>query len=872
MTTANTITNISYTGTTQTGNVTATYGIPVTAHIWGAGGGSSSLYPGAGGGYSRVNFIANPGDVLTVAVGQGGGAGGVTAPPPVPPVTWSTRDPNIVSGQTLYPTTRQNNSALLATYGVWSNLQQAGGTVDTGWFVTFPVSGYYTITGSSTGVGFTTEPQGGGAIYISGTPYMFLPGNGGGFTAQVNRYIPAGSYSVYVSAEHPSNGRGQASGIAFVINETSPPKITSTPTGLPGASYIALLFNTRFPPPNQGTQVYAYGNGDSFLDQWGVWGADQNATAFTRTYNIYFPATANVIFQMSCNNIGSLFIDGNPIIARTVSDNPNTPGQAIVNVTVGFHTVVISATGTVGALNRVGVIFGTGDQTSYSGGRGGASNPRSTQGFGGGGGGATVLALNAQVIGVGAGGGGGAAEAPSNLTYLTTAYTGSTATQPFSIAFTPPVPPVVIAPGTSGYYIKIQEVFNDIGNLTYINFLGYSVVVNGVIVYMSQVDGGGSAVAKPPPLTLAKKTTFVGISYIGGNPGPYGQADVVQCWSFDYFSLNTTAITDAKFNGQNGQDEVNFNITTAGGGGGGGGGARGGNGGAGGTSGGGFSGHNGMSLGGSAVFPPTGRLPYTNEYYPGGDIAGFTFDTATATPTNGSRLPYRNPYTGWQPWMYQHAACFSANPIEYSVNFPVSGTYIFNMGADYAMTVLVDGVAVASLTDYAGSYATPSPVQVSVPVTAGTHTVSIAWTDDGGTAGYALTIAIPGSVGIAQGGQAGVATNGGNGFVVLEYQTGGGMSVKDGDEWKGVQTVYVKDDGTWKEVQTTYINQDGVWTPVKGAPVPIFEPINSAYGALVRSYSAGSLLAPPPPAPDYSEPALMAFDGDSNKWVPWPFG
>ena len=53
-----TITNISYSGTTQVGNVTATYGIPVTAHIWGAGGGSSGVHAGAGGGYSQVQFVA----------------------------------------------------------------------------------------------------------------------------------------------------------------------------------------------------------------------------------------------------------------------------------------------------------------------------------------------------------------------------------------------------------------------------------------------------------------------------------------------------------------------------------------------------------------------------------------------------------------------------------------------------------------------------------------------------------------------------------------------------------------------------------------------------------------------------------------------
>ena len=237
MTTTTTI-SIPYSGNNQIALVESTYGVPCTAYIWGAGGGSTALYPGAGGGYSQVSFVAKPGDSIEVTVGQGGGAGGVTAPPPVPPITWSTRDTNIVSGQLLYPTTRQNNSALLATYGVWSNPQQFGGTVDTGWFVTFPVSGYYTIKGSSTGVGFLNQPEGGGGLYISGTPYMFLPGNAGGFTAQVNRYIPAGSYSVYVSAEQASNGRGQASGIAFSIEQTNPPRITTTPAGLPGAAYI----------------------------------------------------------------------------------------------------------------------------------------------------------------------------------------------------------------------------------------------------------------------------------------------------------------------------------------------------------------------------------------------------------------------------------------------------------------------------------------------------------------------------------------------------------------------------------------------------------------------------------------------------------
>ena len=840
-----TVTNIFYTGTTQVGNVTATYGIPVTAHIWGAGGGASTAYPGAGGGYSQVQFVAKPNDILTVAVGQGGGVGGTTSPPPAPPVTWSTRDTNIAIGPPLYPTTVQNNSDLLATYGVWSNTQQGGGIVANSWFITFPVSGYYTIQGSSTGVGFGNQPEGGGGLYISGTPVMLLPGSGGGYTAQTKRYITAGTYQVYVSAEPANNARGQKSGVAFVINEADPPKITSTPTGLPGASYIALLFNTRFPPPGQDAAVYAYGNGDSFLDQWGVWGSDQTVTTFTRTYSIYFPATANVIFQMSCNNTGSLSIDGNPIINRTALTNPNTPSQAIVNITGGTHTVTIGAFGTVGALNRVGVIFGTGDQTTFSGGRGGVSEPSSTQGFGGGGGGATILSLNGVVIGIGAGGGGGATMDPSNLTVTTTKYTGSTATQPFSVGLLPPVPPVVIAPGTSGYYIHILENFNDVGNIVNTYYLGYSVVVNGVIVYMNQVGGGGPD-AVPPPASVAQKTTFVGNSYVGGNAGPNGQVDVIQCWNFDYFSLNTAAITDAKTNGENGQDVVGrAGYTLGGGGGGGGGGARGGNGGAAvsGANGvatgngirGGYSGYNGLSLGDQKV-DATGRLPYTNEFYPYGGVAegGATGNTATRFIGTTAMDPFHSVYTAG------------------------SGYYVRNTGVSggsnsiIGYSVVVNGTVVYQ-TD--GGSAAPPPTTLAVKQ--GYVGLSYFQTYDIDGVPHYENVECFSFDYITS-----TYTGGGNGCIVLEYRTGGGAVVKDGGDWKSADTIYVKDEDQWKEVQVTYINVDGTWKPIQGAPVPVFTPVNGAFGALVRPYSAGTLFAPPPPAPDYSVSTETGYGGN----------
>ena len=717
-----TITNISYTGSTAIATVEGSYGIPVVAHIWGGGGGGSPLYPGAGGGYSRVKFVAKPGDRLRIAVGQGGGAGG--------------------------------------------------------------------------------------------------------------------------------------------------PPTVSAPTGLPGASYIGYWFNTRYPPPEQDAAVAPVGIGSStFLDTWGVWNRNPNDLNFTRTYTLYFGITSSVTFQMASSMTAECLVDGNIVLTSTsVSGEVRTS----VNITAGNHTITIRGTGSQGASNRIGLIFGTSDTTAYSGGWGGTTNypPRdpnypswSYQGTAGGGGGATILSLNGLVIGTAAGGGGAGGYAPTNISYVTTAYTGSLATQPI------PGYPSVITPGTSGYYVGGFGYYrgDTITTQDYFFPTSWCVVVNGTIVY-------GPA-ATPPPVTTAQPGQYIGYSYYLQDGLDY---TAVQCFSFQYITLNTSGITDRSFNGQNGQTVSAIGVLSqaAGGGGGGGGGARGGNGGvgripanepgAGRDAVGGYSGYSGMSLG-DIFQDATASVPYKNEFYPTGSIAGFNFDTATATPNNGSRLPYRNPSSPWQPWMFQHAILASVNPIEYSVFFPSSGTYTFNAGADYGMTVRVDGVVVAQLTDYAGSYVSPSPRQFPVPVTAGVHTISIAWSDDGGTAGFALTIAIPDGVGIAQGGTAGTqgaATNGGNGFVALEFQTGGGAIVKDGDEWKGVQTVYVKDNGDWEPVQATYINVDGIWRPIKGAPVPAFTLLNGNFGTIPRPLTNNIFQpSPPPPAPDYG---YSGFTGSGN--------
>ena len=832
--TTTTVISVPYTGSNQIAIVDSTYGVPVTAHMWGAGGGSTSLYPGGGGGYSQVQFVANPGDTIEVVIGQGGGAGGRTQPPPAPPTTWTTRSEGCST--TLYTGAQFNQSfyavpvATINTYGVW-NVPYPPGTGINGqtqvwdWAsVYFPVSGTYTIQGSS--YANTNSVSIDGAVVISDSQGNLYP-------VQATVYVAAGYHSISITTTYNDRRQRTAASVAYTINQSNPSRIPNTPAGRPGAAYIALLFNTRFPPPTAGaTPVYAYGNGDSFLDQWGVWGADQTELSFARTYNVTFLAPYRILFEMSASNIGTLAFDGSTVITRTAANNPNTPTQYFADVAAGTYTLVISATGAAGALNRVGVILSYGGQKSFSGGRGGISDPTSRQGFGGGGGGATVLAVNEKFIGVAGGGGGGAGAAPTNINYITTKYTGSTATQPFSGNFNNGQPPVVIAPGTSGYYIKLRIIYNDVGNELQTIDDGYSVVVNGVVVYQNQGPSG----ATPPPLTLAQKTTFVGNSYVNGTPGPYNQLDIVQCWNFDYRSLASDAITDAQFNGQNGQDVFNFNTTDTGGGGGGGGGSRGGNGGAGrGSGGGGFSGYNGLSLGDSIV-DSTGRLPHINAYYPYGGVAegGATGETATRYIGNPATDPF------------------------HSVDLVGSGYYVRNTGVSGESNLVIGYYVIVNGTSVyqsLGGAAQAPPVSLAVKAGFVGYSYNQTFFVDGVPHYENVECFSFDYITSTAGG------NGGNGFVALEFQTGGGGSIKDGGEWKSVQTIYVNDQGVWQEVQSIFINEEGIWKPVQGAPVPVFLEYNSLFGAWPRPYSAGSLLAPPPPAPSYTEIGGSTSDG-----------
>jgi hypothetical protein len=591
--TTTTVTNIGYTGTIQNATVTGEFGIPVNAYLWGAGGGSAPGNfgaPGNAGGYSKVYFIAKPGDILTVAVGQGGGRGG----PDINP---------------------------------W------------------------------------------------------------------------------------------------------------TPSGFPGAAYSGLLFNTRFPPPGQDTAVVPYGQGyrsagngiQSFLEQWGVWGSDQNVQTFTRTYTINFPTTANVIFQMVASTYGRVYLDGVLIVEgagrTTTSVYGDTINQAFVKVTAGNHTITIQADGkgtpanpVDGNPNAIGVTFGTGDRTTFSGGHGGIFNNTYGQGSGGGGGGATILSLNGVIIGVAAG---GAGSATRPATSISTDYRYTN--------------------GQSGQNLENP---NDVHS-------------NG-----SQSGGGG-----------------------GGGGGIWG--------------------------GQGGT--AGYGAPNIGG----------------------TAGVNGTSLGDEKA-QPVQRTPYINDYYPYGGVAEGGASGTTAIRYIGS--------TATDPF---HSVIVSGTSGYYIRNTGISG----GSNSIIGYSVVVNGTVVYQ-SDGGGATSPPTTLAVKQEYV-GLSYFQTFFID--GIPHYENVECFNFDYVTS------TFTNGGNGFVALEYQTGGGGYIKDGSQWAPIQTTYVKDAGIWKTVQTTYVNVNGIWKPTQGVPVPTFTQFNGAFAPVSRDFGQSLKPPPPPPAPDYGGYATTGY-------------
>jgi len=148
------------------------------------------------------------------------------------------------------------------------------------------------------------------------------------------------------------------------------------------------------------------------------------------------------------------------------------------------------------------------------------------------------------------GGGGGGGGGPDGNTMgggFGPTIPGSTATDPFHGVF---------SPGTSGYYISVVLVYNDVGNLVDNNRIGYCVVVNDVVVYLNQT-GPGQPDALRPPNDLAFRRDYVGYSYYNGTPGPNTTVETVECYNFSYSAVSPGAAG----NGQAGSySRITFNV------------------------------------------------------------------------------------------------------------------------------------------------------------------------------------------------------------------------------------------------------------------------------------------------------------------------
>ena len=211
---ATVVRNVGYTGGLQTLTWTAGQST-IQAYLWGAGGGGGgdegSDDPGGnggGGGFAQYNFTINPGDVLTVAVGQGGG-GGVNTPGQIAGVggrslAYSVFDSRTQSG--VVPVSDPRWNYFMNAHAVWDPGGSGVSPIFRSYSVNFPVSGYYV---------FQYSADDGMSVDLDDTTII----NYGGFSADpvpfVSQYVTSGNHTLNISA---NNAGGDVAGFALTID------------------------------------------------------------------------------------------------------------------------------------------------------------------------------------------------------------------------------------------------------------------------------------------------------------------------------------------------------------------------------------------------------------------------------------------------------------------------------------------------------------------------------------------------------------------------------------------------------------------------------------------------------------------------------
>lgn len=185
-------------------------------YLWGAGGGgggdegSDDLGGNGGGGaFARYNFTVNPGNVITVAVGQGG-TGGTRTPGTVigtggRSLAYSVFDTR--SQSDVVPVTNSAWSTFMNQHAVWDAGGPGVSPIFRSYNVNFPVTGYYVFQFAVDDV-MTVQLD--GSTIIDGVP---------GFTADpvpfVSQFVTAGNHTINITA---NNSGGGPAGVALTVD------------------------------------------------------------------------------------------------------------------------------------------------------------------------------------------------------------------------------------------------------------------------------------------------------------------------------------------------------------------------------------------------------------------------------------------------------------------------------------------------------------------------------------------------------------------------------------------------------------------------------------------------------------------------------
>ena len=250
-------------------------------------------------------------------------------------------------------------------------------------------------------------------VYTGGTETFTMPG---GFKPEVGVYLWGAGGAA--GGSDGSNGPGGVGGGGWFYSNTLTINAGDTVTvavggggsggigstgggaGAGGPSYSAVTNWSTLNILTGDNLRVTNGAYCSFLNTYGIWNYNESYPSFDQTVTVNFSYTGYYNIVGSCDNYGTVYIDGNAVLSipgfqSTVSST--------VYITAGNHSVRLYGVNE-GGPGSLGVAI----SSSFRGGRGGNAGPYGWSGGGGGGGGATVLLVNGvPYIAAGGGGGGG---------------------------------------------------------------------------------------------------------------------------------------------------------------------------------------------------------------------------------------------------------------------------------------------------------------------------------------------------------------------------------------------------------------------------------------------------------------------------------